>query len=723
MLQSADDFEELSDDEMEARNVQEGRTTWLSEARNVYDASTDYIESSVRSQWERNLYNFQGRHRDEKDRKSKIFRPKVRSSLRGHEASLAAALFTNNDITSIEGVNPNDKLQEKSAELVGALVEHRLTKTIPWFQTVMGAYQDANVYGCCISKTYWEFEMKDIIESVPALDDEGELILDEEGYPVTEEILVGREVVSDKPVIDLIAPENFRYDPNADWRNPLEDSPYLIEIMPMYAGDVLERMGKVDEKTGAPEWFEYELSEVVAAASAGENESIRQAREGVSQDPVEINVKSKHQTVWVHFNIIKKDGVDMAFYTLGTTLLLSDPVPLTDYFKLGRETYRLGVSSIETHKNNPASLAELGENLQNEVNLLAQQRIENVRLVLNKRYFIRNQGNVDLAALMRNVPGGGVMVEDPNNDVKVIDTPDITSSSYAEQDRLNMDIDEILGTFSQSTVASNRQLNETVGGMNLMASATNTIQEYIMRIFIETWVEPVIRTLVKLEQMYETDQVILAIAQDKAGIKEEMAKFAGNPEVLDKLIQQDLTVRINVGMGNTNPEQKVKRIMLAINATANMPGAAEKTDWEEVVKEVFSYAGYGDGARFLKGKDAEQVQPPPPPEVQLEQMKQQGRQAEQQAKQQHEAQMKQMELQAAQQSEQMKAELSVMETNGKRELELAKLASDESLRLEEYRTKLGIESSKDKTNRELGALKASLASREMAIKLQTGSGI
>lgn len=565
--------------------------------------------------------------------------------------------------------------------------------------------------------------MKDIIESVPALDDEGELILDEEGYPVTEEILVGREVVSDKPVIDLIAPENFRYDPNADWRNPLEDSPYLIEIMPMYAGDVLERMGKVDEKTGAPEWFEYELSEVVAAASAGENESIRQAREGVSQDPVEINVKSKHQTVWVHFNIIKKDGVDMAFYTLGTTLLLSDPVPLTDYFKLGRETYRLGVSSIETHKNNPASLAELGENLQNEVNLLAQQRIENVRLVLNKRYFIRNQGNVDLAALMRNVPGGGVMVEDPNNDVKVIDTPDITSSSYAEQDRLNMDIDEILGTFSQSTVASNRQLNETVGGMNLMASATNTIQEYIMRIFIETWVEPVIRTLVKLEQMYETDQVILAIAQDKAGIKEEMAKFAGNPEVLDKLIQQDLTVRINVGMGNTNPEQKVKRIMLAINATANMPGAAEKTDWEEVVKEVFSYAGYGDGARFLKGKDAEQVQPPPPPEVQLEQMKQQGRQAEQQAKQQHEAQMKQMELQAAQQSEQMKAELSVMETNGKRELELAKLASDESLRLEEYRTKLGIESSKDKTNRELGALKASLASREMAIKLQTGSGI
>lgn len=79
MLQSADDFEELSDDEMEARNVQEGRTTWLSEARNVYDASTDYIESSVRSQWERNLYNFQGRHRDEKDRKSKIFRPKVRS--------------------------------------------------------------------------------------------------------------------------------------------------------------------------------------------------------------------------------------------------------------------------------------------------------------------------------------------------------------------------------------------------------------------------------------------------------------------------------------------------------------------------------------------------------------------------------------------------------------------------------------------------------------------
>tara|TARA_R110002049_G_scaffold25294_4_gene88922 strand:- start:1627 stop:3774 length:2148 start_codon:yes stop_codon:yes gene_type:complete len=715
MMNEVDQYEDLTQDDIEGLAEEARLQAWLEESRSAYAGSTDYLESSLRRQWEINLHNFQGRHRDESERKKKIFRPKIRTSLRSHEASLAAALFTNNDVLDVKGANPNDKVQDISAKLNKELVQHRLDVTIPWFQTVMGAYQDANVYGVCASKTYWEYEVKRTTAIEPYLDEYGEPIFDEDGEIMGEEVITDEEVLKDEPVIDLLAPENLLHDPNADWRNPVHDSPYIIEIMPMFAGDVIERMGKQDDKTLAPSWYEYSIEQVMAHGQADDNESLRQVRAGHRADPNDVNVKKEHKTVYVHFNIIKKDGVDMAFYTLGTGLMLSEPVPLTDYYQLGRDTYTVGTSIIETHRTVPGALAELGENLQREANVIANQRLENVRLVLNKRYFIRNQSNVDLAALMRNVPGGGVMVENPNEDVKIVNTPDVTGSSYAEQDRLNMDIDEVMGSFSQSTIAANRTLNETVGGMNLMSAATNDVQEYMMRTFIETWVEPVMRAISKLEQMYETDTAVLSVAGDKAGIRDQLIQIAGSQEYLDKLIQQDLLVKVNVGMGNTNPEQKLKRLMMAINTVSGMPEAAGKTDWEEVTKEVYSFAGYGDGGRFLK-KDDPEAQPQMPVELQMEQAKQKFEMEKLQLTLSHESQMQQMKIQTD-------SEVSLVESNNRRELELIKLAESKDLKLEDLRTKLQIESSKDKTKRDIEALKANTSNREMNIKTTMGSGI
>lgn len=704
-----DDFEDGSQVEREIRDGE-----WLSIARNTYQGSTDYIESSVRQQWETNLYNFRSRHAADSDNKKKMFRPKTRSAIRAHEASLATALFSSNDFLTVEGANKNDPLQAKSAKLNQALVQHRLDKTIPWFATAIGAYQDTHVQGVCISKTYWEYETVDETEIVPLLDEQGGFVLNEAGEAIGEEVVVNKRVIADKPVIDLIAAENFRFDPNADWRDPVSDSPFLIEMIPMYAGDVLEMMGIDGGKDDVPVWREYTLSEIVTAGNDAESSSTRQARQGSRQDPRDITVDNEFKTVWVHFNIYRKNGTDYAFYTIGTTLMLSDPVPLENYFKVGRETYRVGFSTIETHRNYPAGTAELGEGLQREINTLADQRYENVRLVLNKRYFIRRQGNVDLQALMRNVPGGGIMVDNPNDDVRIMDTPDVTSSSYAEQDRLNMDMDEMMGTFSPSTVQSNRSMNETVGGMNLMSNGANAIQEYTMRTFIESWLEPVLRTLVKLEQLFETDSTILALAAEKAGLREELEQAYGGADVLEKYIQQDLTVSVNVGMGNTNPQQKIERLMMAVKTTAEMPAIAAQINWREVTKEVYGFAGYGDGERFLMSE--EQSQQGPQPEAQADQ-----------AKMQMQMQVAQLRAESDQQiammREQGENDRFIQKLQSDQEITMMKLAQENDLTLEQLRAKLAIEENKIKTNRDVQALKASVHNREMSLKEQMGSGI
>ena len=201
------------------------------------------------------------------------------------------------------------------------------------------------------------------------------------------------------------------------------------------------------------------------------------------------------------------------------------------------------------------------------------------------------------------------MANNPIEDVRTIDFQDVTSSSYQEQDRLNVDYDELTGNFSQGSVMTNRKMGETVGGMGMISSAANQVTEYTIRTFTETWVEPVIRQLVKLEQAYETDQVILGLAAGKA---ELLQKF-GVDKVTDELLNQELTLNVNVGMGATDPIAKLNKFIGALTSYANVSQMPiQDLNREEVGKEIFGLAGYRDGARFVKSKGQEEL----PPEVQ-----------------------------------------------------------------------------------------------------------
>ena len=105
--------------------------------------------------------------------------------------------------------------------------------------------------------------------------------------------------------------------------------------------------------------------------------------------------------VWVHRNFIRVDGQDYVFYTLSTTALLSDPVPIEDVYFHGERPYTMGYSVIETHKNYPSGDGELGANIQKEINEIANQRLDNVKFVLNKRWFVKRGGQVDIKSIVR----------------------------------------------------------------------------------------------------------------------------------------------------------------------------------------------------------------------------------------------------------------------------------------------------------------------------------
>ena len=542
---------------------------WLKLSEEAFESSTSYLDTNYRQIWEDNIRHFQSRHasgskyyKDSYKYRSKIFRPKTRSVVRGAEAAAVTAFFSNEDVVSIDPVDPNNPFQVASAHLNRELINIRMDRHIPWYKLCIAGVQDGQVIGIILSIQEWLYQ-------------------EHKG-----------KVVVDRPDVRLIPIENFRIENNADWLDPVNSSPFTIELMPMYWGDVKQKM-----RTG--KWSKIDKGDVARASKAAYDttKSTRnQDREDPEQDQHSEDLK-EFDTVWVHRNIVRMYGEDWHYFTVGCKEALTNPVPLEDVFAHGKRPYAWGVGAIESHCTFPDSPVRMGFNLQRETNEVANQRSDNVKLVLNKRWKVRRGAQVDIRNLMRNVPGGVSLMNDPNTDVVAEQFQDVTSSAYMEQDRLNVDFDELMGAFSASTIQTNRKLNETVGGMQMLQGSANSMTEYTLRTIGETWMEQVFRQLVLLEQHYETDRTILALAADQAQL---FQKF-GIDEATDWLLNQQLTTRVNVGQGATDPLGRIQRLLSAIRTLSEVsqspiPGLK----FQEVQKEVFAQLGYKDGKRFIE---------------------------------------------------------------------------------------------------------------------------
>lgn len=680
-------------------------TDWLALARSAYESSTDYLDKTHRHQFERNLSNFQSEHpkgskyhTEAYDHRSKLFRPKTRIAVRKNESSFASALFSGVDVVKLEAEDTDDPRKRRDAAYWHEVINYRLTKTIPWYKIALGAFQEAQVYGVVVSKQYWK---------------------------KTDE--------KDEPCVELKEIENFRLDPACDWTDPVNTSPYLIDLMPMYVCDVVEMMN--DPGSG---WEKYDKSTIIAAGQTNDqsDDTTKQQREKSGDESEADHHVSDFETVWVHENIIKRDGEDWIFWTLGTQLMLTEPVPLEEHYQHGIRPFVVGNVLIEAHKPYPSGTVELGQQLQAEANDNINQRMDNVSLTLNKRHYVNRNADVDLFALMNSEPGGIVFTDDPDA-IEPEVMPDVTSAAYAEQNRLDADFDDIAGVFSTSSVQNNRQLNETVGGMELMSQFANKETEYLVRTFVETWVEPVLRHLVWLEQKYEEDEHIKDVAlkyaesqekKQKQGkvIPEKIQKQPKMASLMEKIKRgkppklnekrkdiplktpQAVDVKVNVGFGNLNPDQRIKRVLSGLKVVGEiMPWAMRNIDGEEVAAEIFGALGHKNGMRFFKSFDMPEKTRPSEEEIKMKELK--DKKELEEAKLANEARYNQAKLRQD------------------KEIKYAEIASKENMTLKELYEKLGVDKERMQHEKEKAGAdnltklaEVERKERELQFKEQTG---
>ena len=635
------------------------QNSWLQKSINADRLATDWFDGSIRANVEKNFDHFRSKHSANSKYtkasyryRSRLFYPKTRGVLLKKEASAAVAYFSSPDIISVEARDTNNEKQRVAADVVQQLVNFRLEETLPWFQLLIGGYQNALTTGVVISKQWWEYE-----------ESEGEMVGEDEPQELLEspeEISEGEpEVKKDGPQITLIEIENLRIHPSADWIDPIGTSPFIQHIYPMYVRDVKD---KIDDG----EWLDVDDGQLMAESRV-ESDSVRSHREGLGRKDskdAETTVDD-WDVVWVTENIFREDDGDVIFYTLGKTALLSEPVPVTDVYSLGRRAFKMGYSLIETHRVYPAGLVDLLSPLQMSINTINNQRRDNVERVLNQQYLLRRDSVTDTSALKRNQPGGITYAKDPDHDIKVLQPPDVTRSSYEETDRLANEFDDISGSFSPASVQSNRTMGDTATGLDLLNQSSQSGSEYILRIFTATWVEDVLRDLAVLEQQNETDAVILALAGSKA----QSTRNTGQ-EIDNEMLQGPLNIKVSVGFGNNNPQRRIEKLRTALMAVAEFaPDKIKDIKPEAVVREVFGAAGFRDGSIFFNNLDDAEKDPQV---AQLEKMVEELTQVIQseQVKEEAITQREEMKIMGAENRENIKGEYKLLEVQLKGELDL-----------------------------------------------------
>ena len=580
--------------------------------KTVYDHGRQWRETTTQSDWHKSYRAFHNRHFDGSKYlsprfkgRSRLFRPKTRTAVLKNMALVRQALFSTVSPVSLEAEYDDDPVANAGAKVLQSLLTLYLDRAsafsgFPWFLVAMGARQTSDITGVCISKQSWRSE-KEMTEYRETFVNAAGL---EEERIVTEEA-----VLADHLDCELVPPENVVIDPGANWLDPIQSAQYACFTWPWNREDLIN---EIETGRGGPgaRWRAEALA-VIEGSSKGEHDAsaTRRSRSGANDRYSDASAAGTGaDTVWVQECFVRIGGVDLQFLaTKGATQYLTDPIPVEEAYpeQNGKRPYVMGYGAIEAFNLFPWSNIAGLQQLQHELNDIANMQIDAVRESVTPTRKVRRGKRVDLKQIEQAYPGSSIMLDDLD-DVMWDRAPGPPSSVYQQSNLLNADFDDAAGLFNAGTVQTSRSLNETVGGMQLMSGAANTLSEFFLAVWIETWVEPAMRQMVNAISYYVSDERIIALAGKKAALWKKFQQAI----VSEEMLTADVSLRVNAGVGTQDPLMKMQKLNGAFDMLGKVlgPEARIALEIEDLVEEVMGAAGYRDGMRFINVEILQQLQ-------------------------------------------------------------------------------------------------------------------
>jgi hypothetical protein len=117
-------------------------------------------------------------------------------------------------------------------------------------------------------------------------------------------------------------------------------------------------------------------------------------------------------------------------------------------------------------------IGAIGAPMQERLNKLVNQRLDNVDLVLNRQgMYNGNDPLIDKKKLQVSKPGKFYKVSDTTTSIKWMDVPDVTASSYKEEELAKLDFRESTGATAPLMPGDIDEQHKTAMGINLLQGA------------------------------------------------------------------------------------------------------------------------------------------------------------------------------------------------------------------------------------------------------------
>lgn len=383
-------------------------------------------------------------------------------------------------------IMPREAADEEYAELQASLIDFQW-EAMGADDLLQDIVKGALIYGTSIIKVFWKKEEAKVTKK--------EMV--DEDFPELGTVDVEKdELLFDGPQIELVDLMDFFWDPRA---TDMDNARWVAHRM-YRTYEHLEEL----QKQGV--YKNVKLLEDTAAVLEDDEKSARRGTLGIAM-PSELEDMERGKNL---VEIIEYWEDDRVVTVANREVVIRDePNP----YRHGKKPFvRLVDQSIQHEFLGMGELEPI-ETLQYELNDRRNQRMDNVTLVLNRMWKVKNGANVDEDELVSDA--GGVVHTDDMNGIEPLQMPDVTASSYQEETLIKADIQQTTGVsdFTRG-VGSDALANDTATGISLIQEAGNSRFRLKIR-NLESAIEKIGRMMVSLNEQFVEEEKVIRILGDE----------------------------------------------------------------------------------------------------------------------------------------------------------------------------------------------------------------
>jgi hypothetical protein len=342
--------------------------------------------------------------------------------------------------------------------------------------------------------------------------------------------------------------------------------------------------------------------------------------------------------VLVRDTYIRIDGRLMRYVVVGQEIVHEEEVEVIPFACIS--------PVLMPHRHIGRSVADLVSDIQLIKSTLMRGQLDGMFLSLNPRTAISDRVNLDDMLVSR--PGGVVRVQGNVGDALMpLVTPDVSQIGYPMLEYMDSVKENRTGVTKYNQGLDANSLNKTATGIQLIQNSAQERIQLIARIFAETGVKELFRLTHRLMRTNSNKEMVVRLRNKFITVDPRTWKN-----------RYDMSIAVGLGTGNRDQQLAHLNNMLQIAMQTSQMGIqlATPKGLYNIVSKLTTNAGFKNPEEFWQDPSTQPPAPPQPnPLIQVEQIKQQGKQQEMQVQ----AQLDQQKFQANLQQEQMRSQNDV----------------------------------------------------------------